>query len=112
MNTHTTEQDSIRQYFDDDSARYEAMRYTSEYKSCHQFSYLARRAKVLSLLPRAGGAVLDVGCGPGVYTRDLLDRGYRVWACDISTRMVETAASRFQNEVSSGKAVFQVGRDL
>ena len=61
--------DEIKRYFDDDSSRYESMRYTPEYKDCHQFSYLARQAKVLELLPGTGNAILDVGCGPGVYTQ-------------------------------------------
>ncbi len=43
MNTQTTDTDEVRRFFDEDSTRYESMRYTSDYKDCHQFSYLARR---------------------------------------------------------------------
>jgi ubiquinone/menaquinone biosynthesis C-methylase UbiE len=99
----------VRAFFDNDSSRYESMRYAPEYKDCHQFSYLARQAKVLELLPRAGNAVLDVGCGPGVYTRQLLDRGYRVSACDISPKMIEVASAKFSREVAAGSVQFHAG---
>jgi len=99
----------VKAFFDEDSRRYESMRYARDYKDCHQFSYLARQAKVLDLLPRTGAAVLDVGCGPGVYTRQLLDRGYRVSACDISPKMVEVAGAKFSREAAAGSVQFFAG---
>lgn len=38
--------------------------------------------------------VLDAGCGPGVYAEELIKRGARVIAGDISPRMREIAAKR------------------
>jgi SAM-dependent methyltransferase len=99
----------VRAFFDDDSSRYESMRYAAEYKDCHQFSYLARQAKVLELLPRTGGAILDVGCGPGVYTRQLLERGYQVSACDISPKMIEVASAKFACQAVAGNVHFHAG---
>jgi SAM-dependent methyltransferase len=38
-----------------------------------------------------GARVLDVACGTGKSFAPLLERGYEVWACDISPAMVERA---------------------
>ncbi len=42
----------------------------------------------------AGMRVLDVGCGPGLYVEELLQRGAIVAGCDASARMVELAQER------------------
>jgi SAM-dependent methyltransferase len=39
----------------------------------------------------AGRRLLDVACGTGKSFAPLLDRGYDVWACDISPAMIERA---------------------
>lgn len=41
-----------------------------------------------------GKRVLDAGCGPGVYSEDLLRRGAVVTSIDISDRMLEHARKR------------------
>lgn len=40
-----------------------------------------------------GARTLDVGCGPGLYARALLDRGMAVTALDLSEGMVGAAAA-------------------
>lgn len=53
------------------------------------------RPAVISLWPDVAGAhVLDAGCGPGVYAEELLKRGARVTAGDVSARMRELAMER------------------
>lgn len=53
------------------------------------------RPATLSLLPDVRGRrVLDAGCGPGVYSEWLVDRGAEVVAVDVSPRMVELAKQR------------------
>ena len=60
------------------------------------------RPATLSLLPDVNGKrVLDAGCGPGVYSEWLLDRGATVVAVDASARMVELAKER-----TLGRATF------
>lgn len=55
------------------------------------------RPAMLSMLPDVRGKeVLDAGCGPGVYAEELVRRGARVIACDISDRMLEIARNRLQ----------------
>ncbi len=41
-----------------------------------------------------GGAVLDVGCGPGVYASACLDRGFRYHGLDASPGMIDEGRKR------------------
>ena len=53
------------------------------------------------------GLALDIGCGPGVYTRALLDRGWRVWGVDLSRRVLQVARTE---AAGSDAAAFAVGQ--
>ncbi len=44
--------------------------------------------------PGRGERVLDVGCGTGVFTRDLLAAGSRVTGCELSFPMLRRAAEK------------------
>jgi SAM-dependent methyltransferase len=53
------------------------------------------RPATLSLLPEVKGKrALDAGCGPGVYSEWLAERGARVTALDVSPRMIQLAKKR------------------
>ena len=53
------------------------------------------RPATLSLLPDVAGLdIVDAGCGPGVYTEWLVDRGARVVAFDASPKMAALARAR------------------
>jgi len=53
------------------------------------------RPATLSLLPDVKGkSVLDAGCGPGVYSEWLVDRGATVVALDASPKMVKLVKER------------------
>jgi SAM-dependent methyltransferase len=53
------------------------------------------RPATLSLLPEVEGTrVLDAGCGPGVYSAWLIERGAKVISIDVSPKMVELAKQR------------------
>jgi ubiquinone/menaquinone biosynthesis C-methylase UbiE len=85
----------IKEFFDEDSRHYLAERYPSAPKTCDQLSYLTRKHYVLEMLDRipGQGRILDIGCGPAVYTRDLADRGWQVCGVDLSNGMLQTAAT-------------------
>ena len=50
------------------------------------------------LNPAAGELILDVGCGTGVFTRDILSRGTRVIGLDISSPMLMRARQKAANK--------------
>lgn len=53
------------------------------------------RPSTLALLPNVNGlAILDAGCGPGIYADLLIQRGGKVTALDVSPAMVALAKER------------------
>ena len=65
------------------------------------FARLLRRrkeliAQAIAELPRpACATALDIGCGSGVYTEELLRLGYETTGMDISGEMIESCKRRF-----------------
>jgi ubiquinone/menaquinone biosynthesis C-methylase UbiE len=102
--------ESVRTFFDSDADRYRTDRYPERPATCEQLSYLVRREYVLAMLAEGApnpGRVLDVGCGPGVYTNALVDRHWQVWGTDLSSRMLVVAKESVRNR---GGAEFAVGQ--
>jgi SAM-dependent methyltransferase len=55
-------------------------------------AYWRYRDAFFALVPPPAGRTLEVGCGEGRVTRDLLDRGHRVTALDASPTLLRAAA--------------------
>ncbi len=57
------------------------------------FNESIEKPAILRLLAdiRAGASVLDIGCGTGIYCRELAKRGMRVTAVDVSQGMLDIA---------------------
>jgi SAM-dependent methyltransferase len=69
------------------------------------------RPATLSLLPEVRGKrVLDAGCGPGVYSEWLADRGAEVVAFDANERMVRLARERLGTKAQVVRA--ELGQPL
>lgn len=97
---------AVRQYFDREVDGY-LDAYTSDRPGdVRRFVFVERRDIVLEMTPAKPGRVLDIGAGPGVFTRQLLDRGASCWVVDLSPLMVATARRQFAGEAS---AMFIVG---
>jgi glycosyltransferase involved in cell wall biosynthesis/ubiquinone/menaquinone biosynthesis C-methylase UbiE len=79
-------------YFDAVSSTY-FDRYHEQSPAGHALR--VRRQRVVELLDRRGGKVLDVGCGPGVMVADLLNMGYEVWGIDGSIGMILQCQKEF-----------------
>lgn len=54
-------------------------------------SYIERSVKWLESIIPAGSKILDLGCGPGLYTKRLSDAGYDVTGMDYSRRSIAYA---------------------
>jgi ubiquinone/menaquinone biosynthesis C-methylase UbiE len=104
---------SVQTYFDSDAGRYGDQRYPDDPKTSEQLSYLVRRRYVLDMLGRGApkpGLILDLGCGPGVYTTALLERGWRLWGVDLAPKMLQVAKGRTEGRPGAGFAVGQTTR--
>ena len=72
----------------------------------HDWFVRKSAAGLLKILRKRGwdeGLVIDLGCGGGVWARDLVDAGYDVVGVDISSAMIRIATERvpeasFHNE--------------
>jgi SAM-dependent methyltransferase len=64
-----------------------------------------RPAVLAALGPVSGRRVLDAACGPGLYTRELLDRGAHVTAFDASQAMLDLARERAAGQAQIDHAV-------
>ncbi len=109
--TGSKQDEVVRSFFDEDSRRYWQERYPERVRTCGEFSYLARKIhafRMLSRVPRGKGRLLDLGCGPGVYTRDLLGLGWNVVDVDLSSQMVRTAKSVASDAPRASQADFAV----
>jgi len=107
-----SEYEKVKEYFDDDSSAYLINRYPSKAKTCAQQAYNTRKKYVLELLDKdlsKDKKILDIGCGPAVYSSDLLNRGYEVWGLDISDKMIEKAKELLKVHPCLGKMHFRVG---
>ena len=86
--------DSVVQHFDKLSITRDWSRlYASADGRTYHFH--VRRSRVLELLPQKLGRVLDIGCGPGVMTEIVLERGGTFEGLDLSTEMIREGREKF-----------------
>src|SRR5262249_4940676 len=69
----------------------EAERWAAWARAPGHDAYWYYRHAFFELVPAPGRATLEVGCGEGRVTRDLVARGHRVTALDVVPQLVELA---------------------
>jgi len=70
------------------------------------YHFHVRRQRVLELLPERLGRVADIGCGPGVMTEAVLERGGSFDGFDLSPEMVREGSEKF---AGNERVRFQIG---
>jgi SAM-dependent methyltransferase len=81
--------DRLAPYYDEFTAGYAYERWVAA---------LEDRAIALGL---AGNRALDLACGTGKSTEQLIARGYEVMACDVSEEMLDRARKKFPDQAES-----------
>ena len=66
-------------------------------------SFIDLSVKWISNIIPAGGKILDLGCGPGLYTKRLSDMGYDVTGMDYSRRSIAYAKGQVPHPSDDGK---------
>lgn len=94
---------AVIEQFDRDSVKYLARHLTPE--------KLREKDRILDLVNhrKKYHRVLDIGCGPGTISKDLLGISEEVWGIDISGDMVRVATNRFRDTEFSSRIHFDVG---
>jgi ubiquinone/menaquinone biosynthesis C-methylase UbiE len=109
---HIEQKEVVREFFDN---IVQHVPYETRYQkptTLIAYEILTRKAAVLAALDqhgRAGGVALDVGCGPAVFTRELLDRGYSVLGIDSAPAVVARAREVVADHPRAARATFTVG---
>jgi len=96
----------VKEFHDQDASSYRQDRYHAE--TCEGLAYLTRKELVTGLVDLEQGRVLDLGCGPGILTRDLVARGLEVYSTDISLGMIREARATLDGMAESGRASFAI----
>ena len=88
--------ETVDKYFDYTAAGYnEAYENVTDVRS---FIFKERKRIALDMFTLKKGRVLDIGCGPAVYTDRLLASGHEVYGVDVSEKMITLAESKgFKN---------------
>jgi SAM-dependent methyltransferase len=75
----------------------------------HDWRFLAQRRRVCAMLEGRVGRVLDVGCGPGLMTAALVERGWEVWGLDLLEPAVAWARGEARKASWHHRAHYVVG---
>lgn len=83
---------NIEAYFDKSAAEYG--RVYDEGEDLRSFIFSERKRIVFEMFDLPAGRVLDIGCGPAVYTDRLSERGFDIHGVDPSGQMIEIARKK------------------
>jgi demethylmenaquinone methyltransferase / 2-methoxy-6-polyprenyl-1,4-benzoquinol methylase len=94
---------AVEELFDKDSSQYLYKHLTLE--------KIREKDRIINLVHKNAKyqRVLDIGCGPGTISEDLLEIGEQVWGIDISEDMIKIAIDRFKEKNYSSKIHFNIG---
>src|SRR5437867_13375097 len=75
----------------------------------HDWRFLAQQRRVCAMLDGRVGRVLDIGCGPGLMTETLFERGWEVWGVDFLEPAVAWARAEARKASWGDRAHYVVG---
>lgn len=102
-NTHL---EKVKKFHDWDAEQYKRLRYHSD--SCEGLAYVTRQELVMASADIEEGKVLDVGCGPGIFTPFLLNKKVEVYSFDLSIEMIKEARQGVADHPLASNGYFTV----
>lgn len=104
-----TQKETARAYFNNAAEDYHSACTEKEPDSLRSYIFSTRKKIVLSMFDLRDCLVLDIGCGPGVLTEELLNRGCKVWGIDFSGKMIDMAGKKISEKGFKDKCHFAIG---
>ena len=100
------EKNNVKDFFD-----FQAVNWSSNYdekkKDLISWDFKNRKKIVLSMFNFENAKVLEVGCGPGTFSVEILKKNNKLYGVDISQEMIKESETRIQ--ALGFKANFSVG---
>lgn len=97
---------TTKEFFDKNSKDWNK-HYEAKSNDLISWYFKNRKKIVLSMFDFRNSKVLDVGCGPGVFSKEILKKGNKLWGIDLSSKMIQEVKKRMNGEYP--KAIFSTG---
>lgn len=98
----------VKEYFDSLSSDYQNAYELDKNDPIRTYIFNERKKIVLDLIGQQKGRLIDIGCGPGVMTKELLKKDFSVYNIDISPLMIERAKQGLSAHKYKNRVFFEV----
>lgn len=102
------QKEGVKKYFDNLSSDYQKAYQCDNNDPVRTHIFNERKKIVLELIGRENGRLLDIGCGPGVMTKELLKKNFLIYNTDISPSMIERARRDLNGHRHKDRVFFKV----
>ena len=107
MKKRESQKEKVIRFFDRCATTYYKKRYIESTLEVYNFS--TRKDLVLSMLKKNNWKVLEIGCGPGVMSKELSQKGYELFELDISKKMIKEAIEKSKQSKIENMPLFLIG---
>ena len=104
----SNQKNNVKNYFDRLSLDYQKAYDHDKGDPVRTYIFNKRKEIVLSLIDQERARLLDIGCGPGVMTKELLRKNFIIYNTDISPAMIERATKDLGDHAYKNNVFFKV----
>jgi len=107
MEKREIQKEKVIRFFDICATTYYKKRYIEP--TLEAYNFRTRKNLVLSILKKNNWRVLNIGCGSGVMSKELSQKGYNLVELDISKKMIKEAIKKSKQSKIKNMPLFLVG---